>query len=372
MQTRFITTEDELVAVKDSWNELIRSDPETDRPFYTWDWFFSIWKHLGKPVGQTLAVLVVEDGDHLAGVLPVVRGRASSGGISYRTLNFCGAGTMPRNTAYADPSRRETVYEAIRDCLLKDRRNWEMLEWANVPESSPFHDFWAKKHDRCGLARIRWRGFTAPFVEVHGSFEDYLATLGGGTRKDLKRRLKKFKDFGDARQVRFYDRPEEIPEALELFFEVHRRSWKGEFVNPHYPEFYREITPILCEQGRAMVAVASLEGRPISAGYLLVGNDTYYSLVNDHDMEFRGLSPGILLFIHELNHLIDRGMKRFDFCGTAYDYKDRLSSGNLLHSTFQIFHGGLKSRFLYKAKTSWLPMLRKLLRKPEPDDMLEK
>jgi CelD/BcsL family acetyltransferase involved in cellulose biosynthesis len=204
-----------------------------------------------------------------------------------------------------------------------------------------------------------------------GTFADYLASLASATRKDIQRHLKRFKDFGDAKQVRFFEKPEEIAEGLELLLEVHRHSWKGEFVNPHYPEFYRDITPILCQRGEAFIAVALLEGKPISAGYVLTNGDTYFSLINDHDSQHRDLAPGTMLFVYEMDRLIESGHNRFDFCGTTYEYKERLANQRTEHSTFQIFHGGRKSRFLFVAKAKWLPTLRKILGKPQPQDVIE-
>ncbi|MDR1962211.1 MAG: polysaccharide deacetylase family protein [Planctomycetaceae bacterium] len=48
------------------------------------------------------------------------------------------------------------------------------------------------------------------------------------------------------------------------------------------------------------------------------------------------------------------------------------NTGIRYHSTFQIFHSGWKSRLIYSGKTFWLPLIRKLLRKPEPSDFISK
>ncbi len=372
MQTRIIHSENELLPLRDSWNALIKNRPENDMPFFSWDWFYCSFRHFGEPEGREPAVVVVEDADRLLGVLPLVRGKRKSSGINYRTFEFCNAGTAPRHSAYVDASvEHEAVFSAIRDRLFTERKLWDMLEFSNVAETAAFHDFWLADNPGKSFGLIRLRGFSAPFIERPGkTFADYLGSLAGPTRKDIQRHLKRFKDFGDAKQVRFFDKPEQVAEGLEFLFEVHRKSWKGEFVNQHYPAFYRDLTPALVERGEAFLAAALLEGKPISAGYVLQNGDTYFSLINDHDIQFRDLAPGTMLFVHEMDRLIDGGRKRFDFCGTAYDYKEKLANNKTEHSTFQIFHGGWKSRFLFSAKTKWLPLLRKILKKPQPDDVI--
>ena len=372
MQTRLIQSEEELLPLRDSWNTLIKSRQENDVPFFSWDWFYHSWRHFGAPAGYELAVVVAEDGKRLQGVLPLVRGIRKSSGISYRTLEFCNVGTAPRHSAYADGTVVPiAVFTALRDRLFSERKRWDMLELSNVAQTAAFHDFWTVPQTAVPLGLIRLQGFSAPYIERTGTFSDYLGSLAAPTRKDIQRHLKRFKDFGDTKQIRFFDKPEEIGEGLELLFEVHRRSWKGEFINPHYPAFYRDLTPILCDRNEAFIAVALLSGKPISAGYVLTNGDTFFSLINDHDTQHRDLAPGTMLFVYEMDRLIDGGRRRFDFCGTTYDYKERLASHKMEHSTFQIFHGGWKSRFLFSAKTKWLPMLRKLLRKEQPQDVIE-
>jgi len=372
MQTRLIRSEDELLAFRDSWNALIRSRPENNVPFFSWDWFYHSWRHFGEPEGRELAVIIAEDDNRLLGVLPLVCGKRKSSGIVYRTLEFCNVGTAPRHSTCADASAEPAaVFQALWDRLFLERKRWDMLELSNVAGATPFHEFLCVPQTKTPFGLIRLQGFSAPFIERTGTFADYLATLASATRKDIQRHLKRFKDFGDAKQIRFFDKPEEIAEGVELLLDVHRRSWKGEFANSHYSAFYRELTPVLCERGEAFVAVALLEGKPISAGYVLTNDDTYFSLINDHDMQYRDLAPGTMLFVYEMDRLIENEKKRFDFCGTAYDYKERLANGKTEHSTFQIFHNGWKSRFLFSVKTTWLPLLRKILGMPQPQDVIE-
>ncbi len=371
LQTRLITTGDELMALARPWNQAVYSQSETDMPFFSWDWFYQSYRHYGEPAGESPVVIAVEDGDRLLGILPLVTGSRKSAGIAYRTLEFCNIGASPRNSAlvFSDSGHTE-IFRAMFDCLFARRDLWSMIELTNVPENLPFHRYCTEEKIYDAAAMIRWKGFVTPYFEAGENLDDFFASLGRGTRRDLKRRLGKYKDSGNTRGVRFYSTPEERDEALELFFEVHRRSWKGEFQNPHTPIFYRDLYDALSPEGRVMVPVVSVDDRPIAAGFLLVNDHCFYSLINDHDAAYRDLVPGLILFIHEVDHLIKSGRKRFDFCGTAYDYKEKLADERLLHSTFQIFHRGLKSRLLFSAKTRWLPMLRKWQGRPEPDDFV--
>ena len=373
MQTRFITTEEELVALKEDWDRLVIARPETDMPFYSWDWFYHSWLHFGKPVGQELFIIAVYETDQLIGILPLVHDQRKSSGITYRILSFCNVGMMPRNTMYTDSnSNQEIVFHVAWDHLFDYRSTWDMLELANVPDSSSFHRFVLEGEHRAGYSLIQNRGFIAPFIEMTGTLEDYLNSLSKGTRKDIRKHVKHFNESGSSRLVRFFEKPDEIDEGLKYLETVHNNSWKGTYGNQHYPLFYQEVTPIFTGRGEAKIAIVFLDNVPIGGVYMLCKNGTYYGCIRDYDQKYREYAPGILLLNYQLEHLLQAGGRIFDFCGTTYDHKEKFGTGHQNHSTFQIFHSGLKSRFVYFAKTFWLPFVRKILRKAADSDFIFK
>ena len=371
MQTRIITTEQELIALKDDWGHLVQSNPETDMPFYSWDWFYRSWIHFGKPEGQELFIVAVYENDHAIGILPLVRRKRKSSGIAYRILCFCNVGMMPRNTMYVDSNQnQESVFCAAWDHLFENHSAWDMLELANVPQTSPFHRFVMEGEHRTNYALIQNQGFMAPFIELTGTLEDYFLSLSKGTRKDIRKHVKHFNESGTARSVRIFEKPGEMREGLNYLEAVHSNSWKGSYSNQHYPQFYQEVTPVLAERNEVKIAIAFLEDVPIGAAYMLCKHGTYYGCIRDYDQKYREYAPGILLLHYQLEHLSQEGGRIFDFCGTTYDHKEKFGTGHLDHSTFQIFHSGWKSRCIYGAKTVLLPFLRKILHKPPSGDFI--
>jgi CelD/BcsL family acetyltransferase involved in cellulose biosynthesis len=371
MQTRFITTEEEIIAIKEEWNQLIQSHPDTDMPFYSWSWFYYSWIHFAKPAEQELFIVATYEGNKLVGILPLVRRTRKSKGISYRILCFCNVGMMPRDTIYTDSAHdQELVFRATWDCLFENRSAWDMLELANVPEPSPFHRFVLEAEHVKGYALIQNQGFIAPYIELTGTLEDYLASLSKGTRKDLRNHVKHFEESGSSHFVRFFEKPKEIEEGLKHLEIVHNNSWKGNYASPHYSLFYQEVTPLLAEKGEVKVAIAFLDDVPIGGAYMLCKNGSYYGCIRDYDQKYKEYAPGILLLDFQLEHLLQEGGRIFDFCGTTYDHKEKFGTGHHNHSTFQIFHTGFKSRFVYSAKTFWLPLYRKIMRKPIDGDFI--
>jgi CelD/BcsL family acetyltransferase involved in cellulose biosynthesis len=113
-----------------------------------------------------------------------------------------------------------------------------------------------------------------------------------------------------------------------------------------------------------------LDEIPLAAEFITGSAGNFFLHTNDYNQQFRETSPGTCLLHFVLQQAFERHWKMFDFTGDDYDYKKDWSNGVCSHSTFQIFHNRIKSKFLYSAKTFWLPLIRRILKKPEPDDLV--
>ena len=373
MQTRFITTDVELIALKEDWDRLVVARPETDMPFYSWDWFYRLWLHFAKPHGQELFVVAVYEENQLVGILPLVRGGRKSSGIAYRILRFCAVGMMPRNTFYTDARQdQEAIFRTAWNHLFDNRPVWDMLELANVPDSSPFHRFVLEGQHDTKYALIQNAGLSSPFLKLTGSVDDYLASIDKKVRYNIKRYVKLFETNTKQHEVRYFQHPHETEEALRLASEVAEASWKDKTKDSSYFRFFQDALPELFGQHEAIVLIILLENIPIAASFRLSRNGIFYGFGTDYNQEYKEHAPGVLMFYYLLHHIVEQGGHAFDFCGGDYNYKKQYTNVVQNHSTFQIFHSGWKSRFVYSAKTFWLPLLRKILRKPAPKDFIAK
>ncbi|MCL2304079.1 MAG: GNAT family N-acetyltransferase [Planctomycetaceae bacterium] len=279
----------------------------------------------------------------------------------------------PRNTMFTDPAQdQEAVFRAAWDHLFEHRSFWDMLEFSAVLASSSFHRFVLEAEHRPGYALIQNTGSVAIFIELTSSFEDYLSSLNKGARKDIRKHVKIFNEAGSFRLVRFFEKPDEMEEGLKHLEIVRCNSWKGSDKNPHYQQYYQEITPILAKRNEVKIAIIFLDAVPIGGVYMLSKKGTYYGCIRDYDEKYKKYAPGIVLLHYQLERLLQEGGKIFDFCGASYDHKKKFGTGHQNHSTFQVFHSGWKSRFIYSAKTFWLPLLRWIMRKPADRDFILK
>ncbi|MDR3234057.1 MAG: GNAT family N-acetyltransferase [Planctomycetaceae bacterium] len=373
MRTRLICSEDELITLKDFWDVLVCCNPETDLPFFSWDWFYHSWIHFGKPNGQELAVVAVEDEDQLVGLLPLIRRSCKSFGIPYRVLRFCNTGMTPRNTIYVDTRKnQDAILQSAWNYLFENRSRWDMLEFGNVPDTAPLHRFILDGQHTAKYALIQNQGLISPFLKLTGSVDDYLATLDKKVRYNIKRYIKLFETNEKNHEVRLFQSPDETEYALQLAMEVKGASWKGTADNSRYFQFFRDVLPELFAKKEAIILAVFLDKTPIGASFRLKRNGIYYGFGTDYKQEYKEHSPGVLMLYYLLQHIAQSDGYAFDFCGGDYNYKKQYTDVVHCHSTFQIFHSGLKSRFLYSSKTFWLPLLRKVLHKEQPKDFIAK
>jgi CelD/BcsL family acetyltransferase involved in cellulose biosynthesis len=374
MNTQLITAENELISLKDSWNGLVRANAETDVPFFSWEWFYRSWLHFGKPTGQQLAVVTVEDGTQLVGLLPLVYGMKKSSGITYRTLGFCNTGIIPRNTAYWLPEQNNNVsiFQAIWQQILLMKRTWDVLELTNIPQATSFHDFWLAEHS--GIALIQTKGLSSPYALLEGlTYDQYFSQYGNkDARRRFKRNTERFAAEEKHWEVNIFETEKDIQTGMDLVLAVRKESWKGAFRNEAYIRFYRELFSELVQRGEVLIPVLMLDDLPIATEIITGCNGNYFLHTNDYDSRFRETAPGICLLHAMLITAFERHWRLFDFTGDDYDYKKDSNTGVRYHSTFQIFHNGIKSRLIYSAKTFMLPLIRKILRKPEPNDFIAK
>ena len=375
MQTRFLTMDEELIALKGDWDRLIADRPETNIPFYSWDWFYRSWIYFGKPIGQELFIVAVYEEDKLVGILPLVRGRRTSSGITYRILRFCNVGMMPRNTFYTDARQdQESIFRAAWNHLSNNRSVWDMLEFANVPDTNPFHHFILEEEHGTKYARIHRKGLTSPFVSLEGlTYDKYFSKYGN---KDARRRFQrvseKYEKENKRWEMKLYENESDIQTGIDLALAVRKESWKGTFENEEDVLFYRELFAEFALKKEVIISLFMLEDKPIAAQFLTGRGGRYFLHTNDYHTGFREDSPGICLLHLMLMEAFNREWKIFDFTGSDYDYKKASCTGYQNHSTFQVFHSGWKSRFVYSAKTFWLPMFRKILRRPAPQELIAK
>jgi CelD/BcsL family acetyltransferase involved in cellulose biosynthesis len=165
-------------------------------------------------------------------------------------------------------------------------------------------------HERAMLAP---RGDRTLYVE---------RTLDQRKHKEMRRLVRRLGDTG-ALLFTTATEPEAIAKAIEDFFELEVRGWKGEAgsaaaFHDDVRRFMKNAVVNLAAQGRAAINRIFIDGRAIAAAITLRSGDTAWFWKIAYDESFAQFSPGVVLTLAVTEDLVeDSTLLRTDSCATA-------------------------------------------------------
>jgi len=366
IQVRVIRDIDSFAALRDRWAQLL-DDGGFQAPFLSWTWYFTWWKHFGR--SDELFLVVGEDASGaLAFVAPLRKHRTTRRGLRLRELRFLDNGIGPRNDILvSNRVRPEDAAVALLDCLARHQREWDLATLANIDEAATSLVAMRQAAAASDFKLLQESGRTSPLISLEHDFEQYFSrTFDRKHRYNIRRAVRDAEEKARA-AVACFSRPQDVAPALQRAFHVSRASWKGQQNSDMggcelRRAFYHDITQQFAQQGVIQLWLLDLDDQPVSLQYQLVSGPHVYLLVSDYDARFHGHSPGTVLLYRVLEQLCRQGICEFDFCGEAYDYKMRWSTGVRRHVTLQIFGRTGYGRGIFWAKTGLLPLLRRIRR----------
>ena len=149
-------------------------------------------------------------------------------------------------------------------------------------------------------------------------------------KKSLKRHFRKLSQSG-VLLTQTFKNEEEIASKLESFFELHVKRWQNTrfpsiFGNESYREFYRTLTPELCNLGILRYSEVLLDGRLLAAHYGFLHNNTFTWYKPCYDPDFAKFSPGEVLIKHLLEQARNEKARIFDFTIGSEAFKFRFAT----------------------------------------------
>jgi len=171
---------------------------------------------------------------------------------------------------------------------------------------------------------------SAPYIILPKSWDEYLDSLDGHERKEIKRKLRNAQTKANLRWRTLATEDEIVP-ALERAMCAMRQSEspKADFTDEILVGFLRRLCPILTRQGDFYIQELWLENTP-SAWLLCLRSERGPMIYNTcYDFAQRQWSPGIVSFSLALQDAISAGAPVFNLLRGAEEYKKRLGARDL-------------------------------------------
>jgi CelD/BcsL family acetyltransferase involved in cellulose biosynthesis len=246
------------------------------------------------------------------------------------TLRFLGGTEV---TDYLGPVAEPDVQPAVAKELfaaLARRDDWTEADLRGLPEDRGWLALLAEMAGTAGMTAevLDDQNGVAPFLQIPGSYDDYLEQLPSKLRHEIKRKARKLE--AEAGPWRIAPATaEDLDASLDAFVEMHRTSEgpKGVFMQPGMEIFFRRLGEAFLPAGVFNLTFIELEGRRKLAGTIgFRFEGTYYLYNSSFDREFQAVSPGMVLVAEDIRIAIEAGCSAFDLLKGDYAYKYRFGA----------------------------------------------
>lgn len=302
-------------ARREEWTDLHGLDPHAT-VFHTPDFLKLYWEEFGR---DRLLVGFVRDDERPLGVcaFEITDGLVGFLG-GYEVTDYLGP--------VGRPGARQRVARELMEGLAA-RDDWGRADLEGLPEDSPWLDVLASGAAEAGLLTEIGEDDVAPFLDLPGSWEAYLAELKPKLRHEIRRKERRLREaFPDARLVA--STPHTFGSDLQRFVEMHRSSKgpKGHFMQSGMELFFRRLGESLLP--RDILRLLFLEGGGAKlAGAVAFRFEGTLSLYNSaFDDTHAAVAPGMVLVSEIVKDAIAGGCARLDLLKGDLGYKYRFGA----------------------------------------------
>jgi len=220
------------------------------------------------------------------------------------------------------PERRDEAYSALWEQICGEE--WSELDLWGLPESSPTRSEVAQRAREAGYSVGEEREAVSPRLELPGTWDEYLATLGKKDRHELRRKMRRLLESGANVALEVYQDQDEVVAGVEDFLRLHTASRhdKAEFMTPAMSAFFRRMASALSAEGLIRLFTLYVDNKAVASVLCFDAGSHLYMYNSGYDPEFSSMSVGLVSKALCLRWAIENGKKGIDFLrgNEAYKY----------------------------------------------------
>ena len=332
LQIRVITDAEEFRSLRKTWDSLLAGNSDNNA-YLTWEWLFTWWQHYGQ--GKKLCILVIEDGNHIIGIIPLMQ--AGYGKLPFRIDVLENIGSMDPDYSGAILPERQDECLAVFLSYLEENLGDTVFRMSRLVEGTEFLSVIKEISPLVRSLSINLRTMTtSPYIPLPSTWADYLQSLGSKTRNTLRRKLKQLKKEHVVDYQR-YRTGEDLRDKVQCLFRLQQMAWQsrglnGSFTDAAMSDFNIDIARLFSERGWLNLSFITVDGVVASAVYGYEYADTFYYGPTGFHPDYARYSLGHLHILSLIEEAIKAGHKEFDFLIGAEEYKYRwqaIDRGNL-------------------------------------------
>ena len=323
-------------------------------------WIKEWWNYKSSQRNVTPYILEIKDKDQTVGIIPLYIHNLKLSGISFRILKPMGS----ELSDYLIPilSRKysvESVLSKAFEEIMKDKSNWDYLEWENIPENSFFDDYLIQNLLGKYKTSKRIIGDSCSYIMLEKDVEKLISNLDEKLLKNIHYKERKLKKKGSFEFKKVSDE-KQIEPIMNIFFELHCTRWndtptpsKFRFVEER--EFLLQVAKNLFKSNLLHLTYLIQNDDVISVHFGMSDGNKLYGYLTAFDIRYRKFSVGVILDYHLLLLACKEGCEVFDFLRGDESYKNQWGAFNNYNVRYILFNNSIRSetfRIIYKMTNS--------------------
>ncbi len=332
MRVALHTEEDVFTRLEPEWDALLAQSTAPSL-FLTHAWVSTWWSVFG--AGHQLHLLTVQD-DTTGGLLGLapcfIRTHAEGYPPSTRVLMLLGqqGDTLAEELDCIAKSGEETRVAAAtsKHLIVSQPGAFDVIHFERVRSDSVVMPLVEAALAAGGLEVTRQGEQPSPYLSLPGDADALLGSFSKNFRSQLRSGRNRLAREG-AVEIQVAGDDIAVEEAFDALVALHRARWgpdDGSFDTEAYVDFHRALCPQLLEQGRLLLVLLRVEGKPVAARYDYLYAGRVWCFQGGWDPSYDKQRVGTILTSEVMRLGIEQGATEYAFLSGDDSYKRRWTS----------------------------------------------
>ncbi|MDD2702823.1 MAG: GNAT family N-acetyltransferase [Candidatus Omnitrophica bacterium] len=348
METQIITTHAEFMGLEKNWNALLEENGN-ESVFFTFEWFKAWWEAFGNK--KHIFILLLKDtSGKLIGIAPLMKYKSTCAMLPVKKISFM-YNDNAAECGFIFSGDSDNAITKILDCLNEQKQGWDIMEFQSMAEDSANHKA-LKKILRKKKMRFCVKDWLhSPYISIDSDWTRFVSNRSRKLRKNLRNLLNRLNRKGtfSIQQVSDLNHSRDI---LNTVITISKTSWKTRYkksiaYTSENRHFFESLCTLACKKNWLKIWMLKIRGEPVAYEYHLIYKNKAHALRADFNEKFKRVSPGAALNAVIIKSYFESGLKEYDLCGHAEDYKLNWTSTVRRHSIFVVYGKNRYGALLY-------------------------
>jgi CelD/BcsL family acetyltransferase involved in cellulose biosynthesis len=283
-------------------------------------WMRTWWQVFGS--SMTMMILTLRSDEVITGIAPLMR--------KGKTACFLGDTDV---CDYMDfiiaPGMETEFFSGLLDYLRNN--GISNMDLAHVRDDSTVLKSLHSVAERKGCKVVVTAEEVSLETELPANWEDYLASLTGKQRHEVKRKLRRLNDAGE---IDYRFERMSVNDTMNLFLDMftESRQDKADFLTEQKEEYFRLLAANMSENELLKFGVLRLDNKAVACIMCFDYNDRVYLYNSGYKPEYNYLSVGLVSKVLSIKESIMTGRKHYDFLKGSEPYKYHLGGKEVVLS----------------------------------------